>query len=183
MNRIYTIGHSTRQFDDFLTLLHAYNIEILIDVRRFPGSKRHPQFNEGNMAQGLPDAGIEYRHEDRLGGRRGNPGKNSPNGGWQSDGFQAYADHLLSDTGQTAISELMRVAQSKITAIMCAEAVHWRCHRQIISDHLVASGFQVVHIIGSGQTEEHELRNMAQITNESTVIYPPQGKQEELFDE
>lgn len=183
MKKLYTIGHSTRDIDIFQELLLDNDIQILIDVRRYPGSKRHPQFNQGNMAQCLPDAGIEYRHEERLGGRRGKPGKKSPNGGWQSDGFQAYADHLLSDTGQEAINELRRTAANKPTAIMCAEAVPWRCHRQIISDHLVARSCRVIHILGPGQTDNHVLRNMAHVIDEKKVIYPPEGEQEELFDE
>jgi uncharacterized protein (DUF488 family) len=183
MSTLFTIGHSTRDIDVLVELLSEHDIELLMDVRRFPGSKRHPQFNKGNMAQSLPAVGIEYRHEERLGGRRGKPGKNSPNGGWQSDGFQAYADHLLSDTGQEAINELRRTAANKPTAIMCAEAVPWRCHRQIISDHLVARGFRVIHILGPGQTDNHVLRNMAHVIDEKKVIYPPEGEQEELFDE
>ena len=183
MNTIYTIGHSTRNIDEFIDLLFEHEIEVLIDVRRFPGSKRHPQFNNGNMAESLPDAGIDYRHEERLGGRRGKPAKESLNGGWKSDGFQAYADHLLSETGQTALTELKRTAENKATAIMCAEAVPWRCHRQIISDHLLASGYTVIHILGPGQTDEHNLRDMARVTDTNQVIYPSEGEQEELFDE
>lgn len=183
MKKLYTIGHSTRNIDEFIDLLSEHEIGVLMDVRRFPGSKRHPQFNKGNLAESLPDAGMEYRHEERLGGRRGKPGKDSANGGWKSDGFQAYADHLLSETGQSALTALKRTAENKTTAIMCAEAVPWRCHRQIISDHLVAREFRVIHILGPGQTDNHALRSMAQVIDKKKIIYPAEGEQEELFDE
>ena len=183
MTEIYTIGHSTRSITELTELLQEYSIDLLVDVRRFPGSKRHPQFNRGNLEDSLPGADIDYRHEERLGGRRGNPSKESPNGGWDSKGFQAYADHLLSAEAREALDELIAKAEAKQTAVMCAEAVPWRCHRQVIADHLVARGHTVIHILGPGQSAPHGLRPMAEVRKNGSVIYPSLGEQENLFGE
>jgi uncharacterized protein (DUF488 family) len=181
MNAAYTIGHSTREIEEFIELLKEHNIPMLVDVRRYPGSKRHPQFNKGNLNQSLQDAGIEYRHMEILGGRRGKPKKNSDNDGWESDGFQAYADYINTSEVQEVIHELAEVSQNKRYALMCAEAVYWRCHRQLIADALVARDVRVRHILGPGQLKQHELKDMAQILNNGRVIYP--SKQQKLFDD
>lgn len=179
MNSVYTIGHSTRSIEEFVQLLKENNIQLLIDVRRFPGSRRHPQFNKENLDQSLGNAGINYRHMEALGGRREKPGKNSKNDGWNNDSFQAYADYLNSSEVQEIINELAELAQETRYALMCAEAVYWRCHRRIIADALVARDVTVRHILGPGQINEHSLNNMAQVLENGRVIYP--SKQQKLF--
>lgn len=181
MNTTYTIGHSTREIEEFISLLRENNIELLIDVRRFPGSQRHPQFNKGNLEQSLHDANINYRHMEILGGRRGKPKKNSKNDGWKSDGFQAYADYINTSEVQKVIDELAETSKNTRYALMCAEAVYWRCHRQLIADALVARGITVRHILGPGQIDKHALKDMAKILKDGRVIYP--SKQQKLFDD
>lgn len=181
MSTAYTIGHSTREIDEFISLLIENDIQLLIDVRRFPGSRRHPQFNKGNLEESLGDVGINYRHMEILGGRRGKPNKNSKNEGWRNDGFQAYADYINTPEVQEVIDELAETSNSTRYALMCAEAVYWRCHRQLIADALLARDVAVQHILGPGQLSEHSLKEMAQVLEDGRVIYP--SKQQKLFDE
>ena len=181
MNPVFTIGHSTRTLDELVALLRENGISYLIDVRRFPGSRRHPQFNQGNLQKSLPEKGIAYRHMEILGGRRGKPDPDSPNGGWRNDGFQAYADHIATGEAQTAVRKILSDAERTRIAVMCAEGVYWRCHRQILSDFLVAQGADVRHIQGSENIESHELRAMAKVREDGLVVYPPEGEQGELF--
>ncbi len=182
MDACYTIGHSTRTISDFISLLKEHNIDILIDVRKHPGSRRHPQFNKGNLDDSLRNVDIDYQHMETLGGRRGKPSRNSPNTGWESPGFQAYADYLNTQLGQEAIEELLALTQANTPAIMCAEAVFWRCHRQLIADALVARGIEVIHILDEGQTQTHQLNDMAQLRDDGQIIYPDPSAQQELFD-
>lgn len=177
----YTIGHSTREIEEFIGLLKANNIDLLIDVRRFPGSRRHPQFNKGNLEQSLEGANIDYRHTEILGGRRGKPKKNSKNDGWGNDGFQAYADYINTSEVQDVIDELADLSQNITYALMCAEAVYWRCHRQLIADALVARDISVRHILGPGQIDNHALKEMAQVLEDRRVIYP--SNQKKLFED
>lgn len=178
-----TIGHSTRPAAGFVSLLRANEVELLVDVRRHPGSRRHPQFNLGELEETLADAGIDYRHDDRLGGRRRPGPGESPNRAWESEGFRAYADHVLSDVGQRALDRLEAEARERRLAVMCAEAVPWRCHRQIIADHLVARGLEVRHVLGEGRTDGHSLRQMAEASEDGRVVYPgTEVEQPELFE-
>jgi uncharacterized protein (DUF488 family) len=169
---VYTVGHSTRAADEILSLLHEAQVKRLADVRAFPSSRRHPQFNRESLAEWLPAAGIEYVHLPGLGGRR-NPVRDSPNGGWRERAFQGYADHMASGEFQQALGQLEAAAREGPTAIMCAEAVWWRCHRRLISDALVARGCRVEHLgIGAGRAV-HELPPFAVVESGGLVRYPP----------
>lgn len=181
MNTVYTIGHSTREIEEFITFLQKNSVQLLIDVRRHPGSRRHPQFNKGNLEQSLNNEDINYRHMEVLGGRRGKPDKDSVNDGWKSNGFQAYADYINTSEVQKTIDQLAKLSQTTIYALMCAEAVYWRCHRQLIADALVARDVTIQHILGSGQLDKHSLNEMARVLNDGKVIYP--SKQQNLFDD
>lgn len=183
MSPVYTVGHSTRSADELVELLRAAEVGLLVDVRRFPASRRHPWFNRDRLAATLAEAGIEYRHEERLGGRRGPPDPESPNAGWRNDGFRAYADHLRSEEARGALDRLERDAGERVQAVMCAEIVPWRCHRRIVADHLVARGLRVLHLLEPSEVREHELNEMARVLDDGRVVYPPQDSpQAELFE-
>ncbi len=181
MESIYTLGHSTRTIDEFIKLLREHSLEMLVDVRRFPGSRRHPQFNKGNLERSLEDAQIRYKHLEELGGRRGEPAPDSPNNGWKVNGFRPYADHINTAEGRAAIENLLKFLAEHRSAIMCAESLPWKCHRQIIADVLVARGIDVYHIIDHGRTEVHTLNPMEKLMPDKTVIYPSSKNQETLF--
>lgn len=179
----FTVGHSTRSAEEFVDLLAGAGVDLLVDVRRHPGSRRHPHFNRGELAETLEAHGIDYRHEERLGGRRDPADGESPNRGWESPGFRAYADHLLSEEGRRALDELEAEAREVRLAVMCAEAVPWKCHRQIVADHLVARGIEVRHLMDEGRAERHGLREMAEVADGRLVVYPgPGSEQPELFE-
>jgi uncharacterized protein (DUF488 family) len=160
----YTIGHSTRSLDEFLALLAAYRIEQLIDIRSIPKSRRHPHFAREALARSLEQARIAYRHCPALGGRR-KPRPDSPNTAWRVEGFRGYADYMETDAFRHAVDELVVGAQSARTVIMCAEAVWWRCHRQLVADALVARGVGVRHITSATAAPAHSLTEFAQIAN------------------
>jgi uncharacterized protein (DUF488 family) len=180
MARIYTIGHSTRSLGELLDLLREHHVALLVDVRRSPGSRRHPHFASEALAASLPAAGIEYIHEPDLGGHR-RARRDSPNTAWRVVGFRAYADHMDTDEFREALGRLIGHAEEKATAIMCAEAVPWRCHRRLISDALLTRGHEVVHIIGPEKIDEHELNPSARVLADGRLIYPdPSGDQMDL---
>ncbi len=161
---IWTVGHSTRSLDVFLDLLARYRIEAIADVRRFPGSRRHPHFASEALAASLPAHGIDYQWLPALGGRRKvQPG--SPNTAWRNASFQGYADHLASAEFATGLAGLMNMAAHKRTAMMCAEAVWWRCHRSLISDLLKIGGVEVIHIIDAAHSTSHSYTSAASIVN------------------
>jgi len=162
MITIWTIGHSTRTAEKFGEILLAHEIKVLVDVRSFPGSRRLPQFNRDALAASLVNLGIEYRHEPRLGGRR-KPRADSHNTAWKNASFRAYADHMESEEFRRGVEELLEVAGRERTAVMCAEAVWWRCHRSLIADYLKAEGYQVIHIIDQKKIEEHPFTSAARI--------------------
>lgn len=162
MITIWTVGHSTRTGEKFLEILRAHEIKVLVDVRSFPGSRRYPEFNRAELSQALSEAGIEYRHEPRLGGRR-TPRADSHNTAWKNPSFRAYADHMESEAFRRGVEELLEVAAKERTAVMCAEAVWWRCHRSLIADYLKAEGHTVLHIIDQHKTEEHPFTSAAMI--------------------
>jgi uncharacterized protein (DUF488 family) len=169
---IYTVGHSTRSSQELLGLLREAGVERLADVRAFPSSRRHPQFNRDALSGWLGEAGIVYRHMPALGGRR-SPDPGSPNGGWREVAFQGYADHMRSAEFQDALTALEAAARESPTAIMCAEAVWWRCHRRLIADALVARGWRVEHLgIGEGSAV-HELTEFAVVGPGGALTYPP----------
>ncbi|HTF89461.1 MAG TPA: DUF488 domain-containing protein [Planctomycetota bacterium] len=172
LNRIYTIGHSTRELAEFVGLLREHQVTRLADIRRFPGSRRYPHFAGEALADRLPHSGIDYVHLEPLGGRR-RPQKSSPNGAWESDQFRGYADHMSTPEFHAAVDRLLE--GDRATAYMCAEAVPWRCHRNLLSDELVRRGVEVVHILAPGSTKVHELNPMARLTGDR-VIYPPEQK-------
>lgn len=173
MAPIYSIGHSTRSLEGLTRLLRKNQIEVLVDVRRFPKSKKHPHFNEEKLRKELENRDFEYHWMgETLGGyRSGGQGEDSPNKAWDSEGFQAYADHALSEEFQRTLDELIEISESRTLAVMCAERFFWRCHRRIICDWLHARGKRVVHIL-DGKKREHKLTKFATI-EEGKVTYPP----------
>ena len=162
MLTIWTVGHSTHTAEKFHQILTAHEIQVLVDVRSFPGSRRYPQFNRTELSESLARLGIEYKHEPRLGGRR-TPRADSLNTAWRNASFRAYADHMETDEFRQGVEELLELAASARTAVMCAEALWWRCHRSLISDYLKAAGNSVVHIIDQTKTEEHPFTSAARI--------------------
>ena len=164
MFTVWTVGHSTRSGEEFGQILSANEIEVLVDVRSFPGSRRYPQFNRSALAESLASIGIEYRHEPRLGGRR-TPRADSHNTAWRNSSFRAYADHMETDDFRKGVEDLLELAASARVAVMCAEALWWRCHRSLISDYLKAAGHTVVHIVDQTKTEEHPFTSAARIVD------------------
>ena len=159
---VWTIGHSTRTLEAFFGLLDEYRIESIADVRRFPGSRRYPYFASEALAETLPAHGIAYQWLPELGGRRKvQPG--SPNTAWRNASFQGYADHLASPEFADGLEKLLRLAADRRTALMCAEAVWWRCHRSLIADVLKLRGIEVIHIIDAKHTTVHPYTSPARI--------------------
>ncbi|WP_227378025.1 DUF488 domain-containing protein [Haladaptatus halobius] len=171
MAPVYTFGHSSRSIEEFISALRSYDITLVVDVRRFPGSRRNPQFGADALAAALDEHGIEYRHLEALGGRRSDPRADSPNNEWENNSFQAYADYALTDEFQTALDELCTFAETDVPVIVCAEAVYWRCHRRIIADWLLARGYEVINIYDADRADEHELTRFAEVSN-GRVTYP-----------
>jgi uncharacterized protein (DUF488 family) len=170
---IFTIGHSTRSVQDFIALLQAHHIELVVDVRTIPRSRRNPQFNRDTLPHSLQAAGIGYEHVAALGGfRRPNP--ESQNVGWRNASFRGYADYMQTGAFVAAIESLVQRAQGQRLAMMCAEAVPWRCHRSLIADALVARAIPVEEIISSTRTQAHALTSFARIDG-TTVSYPADG--------
>jgi uncharacterized protein (DUF488 family) len=164
MVTVWTVGHSTRSAEEFAEILLAQGIQVLVDVRSFPGSRRYPQFNRAALAESLKQVGIEYRHEPRLGGRR-TPHADSHNTAWKNASFRAYADHMESEEFRKGVKELLELAAKARTAVMCAESLWWRCHRSLISDYLKAEGHTVIHILDKTKTEEHPFTSAARIVD------------------
>jgi len=163
--RMWTIGHSTRAIDEFISLLRANQIKLLADVRSLPGSKRYPQFNKEALANSLGEVGIRYEHFPELGGRR-KTRPDSKNTAWRNESFRGYADYMETEPFHDGVKHLLDCAAAAgPTAIMCAEAVWWRCHRSLISDHLKARGIEVMHIMNAIKTEPHPYTSAARIVN------------------
>lgn len=167
---LWTLGHSTRTWEDFLGLLREHGISQLVDVRHFPSSARVPWTNRPALASHLEDAGIRYDHAEELGGYR-TPRPDSKNTGWRNAGFRGYADHMDSEAFRAALDRLVALAKERRTAIMCAEAVPWRCHRGLLSDALVVRGVRVIHILSPDKTQEHHLTPFARVHGER-ITYP-----------
>jgi uncharacterized protein (DUF488 family) len=161
---VWTIGHSTRSLAELIHVLRAHTIESLVDVRRFAGSRRLPQFNDGPLRDGLADAGIAYRWLPSLGGRR-TPSPDSPNTGWRHPAFRGYADHIATDEFAEGFGELVAIVGGLRTAVMCAEMLWWQCHRRLIADVLVSLGYQVLHIQTDKPSEAHRLIDPARIVD------------------
>ena len=169
---VYTIGHSTRTAEELIDLLRRNGVETVVDVRRFPGSRRHPQFGSAALSASLAGAGIGYVHAEALGGRRGgeaNPA--SPNTAWRHAAFRAYADYMATPPFRAAIDRLVADAARRRTVVMCAEAVPWRCHRRLITDALLARGVPVFDIVGPGGASPAVLSPHALVRGEH-VTYP-----------
>src|SRR3954469_14664749 len=155
MPELLTVGHSTHALPEFLSLLRGAGVELVADVRRFPGSRRHPHFGGEALAASLGEAGIGYAHLVELGGRR-SAMPDSPNDGWQVAAFRGYADHLRSDEFARGRAHLEELALSRRVAVMCAEAQWWRCHRRLVADVFAFSGWSVVHVMPDGRLSPHE---------------------------
>lgn len=178
---VLTVGHSTHPIEVFLALLAAHGVERVVDVRRFPGSRRHPHFGREALDASLAAAGIEYVHAPELGGRRSGSAA-SPNRAWRVAAFRAYADYMDGDEFRSALRDVMEMAVERRVALMCAEAVPWRCHRRLIADALVARGVEVRHILGPGRADRHELHPAARALEGGRLVYPaPEDEQGELL--
>lgn len=170
---IHTVGHGTLAAEDFVALLRAAGIAEIVDVRSFPGSRRNPQFGKEAMATWLPEAGIDYRWEPRLGGRRRKVTENSRHAAWRHEAFRSYADWMETDEFRAGLAELLasRRADGAGTAVMCSESVWWRCHRRLISDHLVlVEGVPVLHLMHDGRLTPHPPLAEARV-EEGDVVY------------
>jgi uncharacterized protein (DUF488 family) len=167
---IYTVGHSTHSIDEFIDLLKAHAIDAIVDVRRFPGSRRYPHFGGDALRRFLAKAGIGYRHAAELGGRR-TAARDSRHTAWRSASFRAYADHMETPEFQDEIVQLIDDIPTARQAIMCAEAVPWRCHRQLISDSLTAHGIEVLHILSPARADVHTLTPFARVLDNGMVEY------------
>jgi uncharacterized protein (DUF488 family) len=167
---IYTIGHSTRAIDQFIALLTGHGVKQLADVRTVPKSRRHPQFWKEALSVSLPAAGIAYRHVAALGGLR-KPRADSTNTAWRHEGFRGYADYMETPVFERAVDDLIAWADAAPTAVMCAEAVWWQCHRRLLADALLARAIEVRHIMALASAPPHELTQFARIEG-ARVRYP-----------
>jgi uncharacterized protein (DUF488 family) len=170
----YTIGHSNRTIGLFVTLLKEVNADLVVDVRTIPKSRHNPQFNTETLLASLASEGIGYRHLPALGGLRGKPkgAGSSPNGFWDNDNFRNFADYTATAGFGQGLGELRALGEAHICAIMCAEAVWWRCHRRIITDYLVAAGEDVIHILDEKHLEKARIAEAAVVGTDSIITYP-----------
>jgi uncharacterized protein (DUF488 family) len=171
---VMTIGHSNRSLEEFTDLLRESGVELLVDVRTHPGSRRLPHFSQDHLPGSLAELGIDYRHMPDLGGRR-RLDRSAPDawgGAWRNSSFRAYAQHVQSEAFQDALDELIAIAGSQLPCIMCSEAVPWRCHRWLVSDSLVAHGIEVQHVMGPGQRRLHVTSSFARVGEGGVVTYP-----------
>jgi len=175
---ILTIGHSTRALDDFIEMLRAHGVTLLVDIRRFPGSRRQPQFNKETLAGALKVAGISYEHAVDLGGRR-EPSGDARNAGLRNLQFRGYADHMSTPEFARALDRLLGQGERAVVAVMCAEAVPWRCHRSLLADAITARGVPVEHIMDARVRRPHELTRGA-VVQGTAVVYPGEHEQPTL---
>lgn len=175
--QVWTIGHSSRPWDAFVALLEAHRVEAIADVRRFPGSRKHPHFSQEALKKGLNDQGIVYMHFPELGGRR--PARpDSHNVAWRNDAFRGYADYMETPAFEAGMQRFLALAGEKRTALMCAEAVWWRCHRGLISDWLKVRGVEVLHVTSAEPASEHPYTAAAAVVD-GRLSYA--GEQATLF--
>ncbi len=167
---ISTLGHSTRSADELIEILRAHGIELVVDVRTVPRSRHNPQFDRSVLPRTLKAAGIEYVHEPDLGGLR-KPRPDSPHTGWKNASFRGYADHMDTAAFARGLDRLIERSRTRSTAILCAEALPWRCHRSLIADALVARGIEVRHLLSAASADAHRLTPFARVTGTS-VLYP-----------
>lgn len=172
--RVFTIGHSTRGFDEVVAMLRSNDVTNLVDVRSFPSSRKFPQWNQAVIEEALP-ADIGYRWIRDLGGRRHTPaGASSPNGAWRVKAFRDYADYMATAEFSYGLAELVRLTNESVTAIMCSEAVPWRCHRRLITDALIVSGVDVFDIMSISSTRQARMSAFARVEN-GEITYPESG--------
>lgn len=165
---IWTIGHSNHSFYEFVTILKSFMINMLVDIRSYPGSAKYPHFNKAVMESALPESSVRYIHLEELGGRRKVlPG--SSNDAWKVPAFRGYADYMETGDFKKAGEELINIASSYSTAIMCAEVLWWRCHRSLVSDWLKFNGWKVIHIMGTGKSSEHPYTKPARVMDGKLV--------------
>lgn len=176
---VLTIGHSTRPIDEFVGMLRAHGVQQLIDVRTVPGSRHNPQFGAEALKSSLETAGIDYMHMKALGGLR-KPKPDSMNSGWKNASFRGYADYMQTQEFDAALTRLIELARENRTAIMCAEAVPWRCHRSLVADALIARGIPVEHIMSGTRRDPHRMTAFARRTGVH-ITYPPEATQRELL--
>jgi len=172
---IWTIGHSTRSIDEFLELLQVYRVEGIADVRRFPGSRKHPQFGQQALAATLQTHGIAYEWLEALGGRR-RALPDSPNTAWRNAAFRGYADYMASAGFEQGMKQLLELAAASRTALMCAEAVWWRCHRSLIADALSVRGIEVVHVLDATHSTPHPMTQPARIVDGQLSYAAPEQR-------
>jgi uncharacterized protein (DUF488 family) len=184
MTLVFTIGHSNREWSDFISILKENNVEVLVDVRRYPGSRACPQFNKEQMTTALQMENLTYVHIEKLGGRRNNSdgkgnrhseNKDNDNNGWKNKSFRAYADYMATTSFREGVNELLSLMKKYPNlAIMCAEAVPWRCHRRMIADYLImVEGISVFDILDREQKPaSHKLTSFAHVTSDKIIIYP-----------
>jgi uncharacterized protein (DUF488 family) len=175
---VSTVGHSTHPVEDFIHILEAHNIRRVVDVRTIPKSRHNPQFNRESLSASLHRVGIDYRHLPRLGGLR-HPRKDSINTGWRNASFRGYADYMQSPEFRESLNDLIELASGVPTAIMCAEAVPWRCHRSLIADALVARGIPAMEILSATKSQPHALTSFAQVEGQQ-VTYPAKASSLDL---
>ena len=169
--RVWSVGHSTRSLDELVTILHAHGIATIADIRTVPKSRRHPHFHTDALAASLPEREIDYVHRRGLGGFR-RPRDDSPNDAWRNESFRGYADYAMTDAFAAALAELRKLAAARPTAMMCSEAVWWRCHRRLVADRLVAGGDEVLHIASEARADAHELSPFAAVAPDGQITYP-----------
>ena len=181
--QLFTIGHSTHPLNEFLGLIARHGIEALADIRRFPGSRKHPHFNRDSLASALPTAGVEYRWLEPLGGRRKGTGDSPRNLCLRNESFRHYADYKATPEFHEAVGDLLGLARRKRTASMCSEGLYWRCHRRLVSDYLLAQRITVQHIMPDGELRPHTLTEGARIDGGGLSYPPPEVDQTpSLFD-
>jgi len=176
---IWTIGHSTRSIDEFIGFLRAHEIQLLVDVRTIPRSRHNPQFNTDTLALSLRDTSLQYRHLPELGGLR-KPKEDSVNNGWRNASFRGFADYMQTDKFLKALESLMANSRLQPTAIMCAEAVPWRCHRSLIADALMIRGWEVRHVMSPEKATPHILTPFAHL-GKGALTYPEPSDSPSLF--
>jgi uncharacterized protein (DUF488 family) len=170
---LHTVGHSTRSLLDLLSVLRHYDVDLLVDIRGIPRSRHTPQFNSEELEADLPRYGLGYLHLPELGGRRSSHA-DSPNTGWRNKSFRGYADHMQTGTFRAGVDELLRLTERWHPAIMCAEAVPWRCHRSLVGDALLVRGVRVVDIFDVDKAREHTLTSFAKVDGDQ-IVYPEAG--------
>lgn len=178
---VYTIGHSTHSVTAFISMLQSFDIKVLVDIRRFPGSRKYPDFNKEYLATALQNSGMGYIHLEALGGRR-KAEPDSKNTRWRNSSFRGYADYMQTPEFEKAATRLEEIAREHTTAYMCAEAVWWRCHRALVSDYLKAKGWTVCHIMAANKADEHPYTSPARVANHR-VIYSDENSSYNLFNQ